>query len=314
MIARDEQLLAVVLDGKVAVRSGASLPLAALYLGAGSLPSWDALRRVGPIRFDVGDPSEAETFACRSPFERDFGNSLIRCTSNAPAIVRIANEPSPSNPRHLPAALGFAFSQQWARLGHACVHGALLVVEGQGVLVLGQRGAGKSVLATSALVAGGGIVSDDYLLVGESNGGPLGERIRAFLSLRQSWAARTLFPASEQEWRPNRHGTRVFLTMQSDTERFPEHHPIDHVWVLVRPRAGRRLESHLEPISQSEIFASLVAATQPLLLGCEFPHERDRLMHLFSNLASRGLAARLETGQDIVLEPRAAWQRLLTQS
>jgi len=160
------------------------------------------------------------------------------------------------------------------------------------------------------LVAGGGIVSDDYLLAGELDGTLMGERIRSFLSLRASWAARTLFDNAPGAWRSGRTGSRSFLGIEDDDPRFPEHCRINRVWILSRPRAGRREDSILEPASQAELYTALVSATQPLLLGPDFPHERNRLTQLLSRLA--GLApARLETGQDIVLDPQATWQRLL---
>ena len=310
MIARDSYLCATALPGQLRISAGAPMPLAALSLGVSGRPSWEALRQIGPIRFEIDPVSPGET-ATRADFQRDFGDSLVRCASDVAATVQFEPTHTPGDPRHLPTALGFAFAQQWARLGHACVHGALLEVEGRGVLVLGQRGAGKSVLATSALVAGGGIVSDDYLLAGEHENELLGERIRAFVSLRQSWAARTLFASSNDAWQPNRSGTRAFLQPHPSDPRFPAHHRIDHVWVLARPRAGRRAESSLEPISQATFFTALVAATQPLLLGPDFPHEQRLLSRLFTRLASRARPARLETGQDIVLAPQAAWRRLL---
>lgn len=309
MIAEDDQLISTTFAGRVRVHGPASSALAALHLGATGRPSWEAIRQLGPTRYEAEAISQGQTHA--EPFQRDFGDSLVHGASNAPATCSILPTHQPGDPRHLPAAMGFAFAQQWARLGHACVHGALLTVDGCGVLVLGQRGAGKSVLATSALIAGGGIVSDDYLLAGERDGVLLGERIRAFMSLRQSWAARTLFAASKDGWHPNRGGTRAFLQVDASDPRFPTHSRIDRVWILVRPRAGRQQESSLEPISQAALFSALVGATQPLLLGPGFAHERRRLIHLFTRLASRARPMRLETGQDIVLESRAAWQRLL---
>lgn len=310
MIARDNYLCTTALPGQLHISASVPLPLAALYLGAPGRPSWEALRQIGPVGFEV-EPTPPNDTVIRADFQRDFGDSLVRCASNAAATVQFEPTHIPGDPRHLPTALGFAFAQQWARLGYACIHGALLTINGAGVLVLGQRGAGKSVLATSALAAGGGIISDDYLLAGVHNNTLLGERIRAFISLRQSWAAHTLFARSNDAWQPNRSGTRAFLQPHANDPRFPAHHRIDHVWVLTRPRAGRRAESSLEPIPQAAFFTALVAATQPLLLGPDFPHEQRLLIHLFTRLASHARPARLETGQDIVLAPQTTWQRLL---
>src|SRR5699024_820010 len=114
------------------------------------------------------------------------------------------------DPRHIPIAMGFAFAQQWARQGHACLHAALVQVDGKGVLILGNRAAGKSVLSASALAAGGAIISDDFLLAGFHGGTLIGERVRRFLSLRLSWAMQTLLETGMGDWRTNPSGNRAY--------------------------------------------------------------------------------------------------------
>jgi hypothetical protein len=315
MIAQDDQLLATALNGTLRLRAAQPLPLAALFLGAAGRPSWEALRAIGPIQFEATRSGETRGDEPASPpLQRDLGDSLIRTMSHAAATTCIQPHHQPGDPRHIPLAMGLAFAQQWARLGHACIHGALLEVDGAGVLVLGQRGAGKSVLASSALVAGGGIVSDDQILVGVRDGALVGERIRAFLSLRQSWAARTLFEGSRENWRMNRSGNRAFLAIDATSAQFPDHGHIDHLWLLTRPRAGRQTHSTLERLSQAELFAALITATQPLLLGADFPHERRLLQGLFVRLLQTRSIARLETGQDIVQNSKATWQGLLARA
>ncbi|MCK9538602.1 hypothetical protein [Dokdonella sp.] len=202
-------------------------------------------------------------------------------------------------------------TQYHARWGRACVHGALLQVDGAGVLVVGQRASGKSVLSASALAAGGGIVSDDYLLVAKREDGVFGERIREFLSLRRSWAGEALVDLTGLEWSLGRSGNRAYLRVPEGDARFPVHARIDRIWVLRRPRAGRRQHSSLEAMSHAEVYAALVTAIQPLLLGPDFPHERAQLQTLLAGLMASAPAARLETGQDVVTDPAATWHRLL---
>ncbi|HET9049256.1 MAG TPA: hypothetical protein VFN29_09900 [Chiayiivirga sp.] len=318
MIAHDDLLLASALSGAVRIFAAQALPLAALYLGAAGRPSWAQVRAIGPVHFEAVLPDDAQGLArgdeSSPPLELDLGDSHFHCHEDGSAMVTIRADHQAGDPRHIPLAMDFAFAQQWARLGHACIHGALLEVDGAGVLVLGQRGAGKSVLASSALVAGGRIVSDDQILVGVRDGALVGERIRAFLSLRQSWAARTLFEGSNDTWRLNRSGNRAFLAIDAASDRFPDHGHIDHLWLLTRPRAGRQTHSTLAAISQAELFAALVTATQPLLLGPDFPHERRQLQDLFTHLLQARSIARLETGQDIVQNSKATWQGLLARA
>lgn len=313
MIFLADRLHATALSGVVCVSGRVPLALGSLYLSGAGRPSWIELQAACPIRFDL-HPAQSATPSIALACERDFGDSHIHCHADGSATVTIGAEHQAGDPRHLPMAMNLAFALQWARLGHACVHGAMLEVDGCGVLILGQRGAGKSVLSTSALVAGGRIVSDDQLLVGIKDEQIVGERIRAFLSLRQSWAARTLFEGSASPWQANRRGSRSFLTVDENDARFPDHARIDQVWLLTRPRTGRQTNSRLEPVSQALLFAELVNATQPILLGPDFPQQRQAMSSLFTRLVSLATPLRLETGMDIVQNPRATWQRLLTRN
>lgn len=309
MIVRGQILSLTMLGGQVNAHASEAVSLDGLLLGGDERPDWEELKRIGPICFDAvgAEPSGAEP--CYD-FSRDFGDSEVRCRSGAAAVAEILPHHKERDPLRIPAALGFAFAQQWARHGHACVHGALLRVEGTGVLVVGQRAAGKSVLSASALAAGGAIVSDDYVLVGLQAGKPVGERIRGFVSLRRSWAARALGERLPGAWSHNRNQSRAFLRIPDGDPSFPNHASIDRVWVLGRPRSARRETSLLEPLAQARLYAALVAAMQPLLLGADFPYERARLSTLLAELASLP-AARIETGQDIVIDPQTAWRRLL---
>lgn len=316
MIVCSQRLCSTTLGGHVDVNAREPLLLESLFAGGAARPTWSELRHAGPIRFSI-DLANAPTAAAPgtvgktgATFHRDFGDSCVDCASNADAITRILPRHRLRDPLHIPTAMGFAFAQQWARYGHACVHGALLRVAGTGVLVVGQRAAGKSVLSASALAAGGAIVSDDYVLVGLQAGKPVGERIRGFVSLRRSWAARALGERLPGAWSHNRNQSRAFLRIPDGDPSFPNHASIDRVWVLGRPRSARRETSLLEPLAQARLYAALVAAMQPLLLGADFPYERARLSTLLAELASLP-AARIETGQDIVIDPQTAWRRLL---
>lgn len=314
MIVCNGALHSLALDGEVRVAAVKAFSLESVFLGTSFRPSRAELRQIAPFRFSISDDGVGRTQFCQS-VSRDFGDSVVHYASNAEAVAEIASGFQPRELLSIPAAMSFAFAQQWARLGHACVHGAMLNVHGKGVLVVGQRAAGKSVLSASALAVGGAIITDDYLLLGANNDDiVLGERIRRFISLRRSWASDALVKNFGEGWTPDRSGRRVFLRVEPDDERFPEFSRIDTVWVLVRPRAGRSNHSSLERISHAEVYAALVSSIQPLLLGTEFPHERNKLTDLFAKLITRVPVARIETGQDIVLDSTRTWERLLAYS
>lgn len=314
MIGADGSLRSLVLDGDVRIEASRRVSFEALFTGSKGKPSWEDLKALGPVRFETDQESKRGA-AAPLQIERDFGDSTVHCASGMSATTTILPSHKPSARQQIPGAMSFAFTQQWARIGHACVHGALLNVEGTGVLVVGVRAAGKSVLSASAHAARGTIITDDFLLLGATADDVIfGERIRRFLSLRRSWAADTLVGNLEGEWTPDRSGRRVFLHVEPEDDRYPEFSRIDRIWVLKRPRSGRRSHTSLEKISNAEVYAALVSAIQPLLLGADFPHERAKLQALLAKLMSRAPAARIETGQDIVLEPKRTWERLLACS
>jgi hypothetical protein len=313
MIVTGSSLHCVGLKGELRIEASRSVPLEAVFLGAGFRPSWNELKRFGPLHFQANLDEPVESLTPRE-VARDFGDSSVCCVSGSGATATILSDNKPSNQRQIPAAMSFAFTQQWARYGYACVHGALLSFEGKGVLVLGTRAAGKSVLSASALAGGGAIVTDDYLLVGALDNRILGERIRRFISLRRSWAADILVNELAGEWSPDRSKMRLFMRVESDDDRFPVSSQIDQIWILNRPRAERREHSSLNRLNHAELYAALVSAIQPLLLGNNFPHERDKLQCLLIQLIKTVPAARLETGQDIVMDSKRTWARLLACS
>lgn len=296
--------------GRVHFEGPGSLAIPAALLGIQRLPAWRDLQRAGAIGVtaELADPPDSELPAS---FHRDFGDSTVACTSGAKATAQVLDSHPQPKVSRLPTAIAFGFAQQWARLGCACVHGAVLKLDEITILVLGAQASGKSVLSTSCLAAGGGIVTDDYLLLGQREEAVFGERIRQFLSLRRSWAGESLVAEVDVDWGVGTTGNRAFLRVPDHDARFPVLSRIDRIWVLRRPRAGRRRHSSLEPISQAEVYAAIVAAIQPLLLGGDFPHERALLRSLVGRLMASTSAARLETGQDIVLTPIQTWHRLL---
>ena len=299
------------LSGRVRMDAPAGLAIEPLFLGGNAGASWADMRNSGSIRFEATDveaPASPVPEICR-----DFGDSHVQCASNACATVRILPDHAPPARQRLPAALAFAFAHQWARLGHLCVHGALLRVSGEGVLVLGIRAAGKSVLSASALMAGGQLITDDHVIVGIRDGHLVGERIRSFFSLRASWASDALTDGSG-EWKKDRTGRRAFLRVSEEDPRFPEHTRIDRLWILSRPREERRESSSISALSHAEAYGAIVTAIQPLLLGAEFPHESAKIHSLIRRMISGIPAARIETGQDIVLSPQRSWRKLLEAS
>jgi len=220
----------------------------------------------------------------------------------------------------IPQSLALLMAQQLARSGLMMVHGAALRVERLGILALGTRGSGKSVLSAAALTAGAEIVSDDWLLVGRADDGRFhAERLREFMMLRHGWAADRLIAALIHlgaRIAPGRVKTVLDIAHQPETVRrhFPVSIELDRVWVLQRPRAGRGAESTRSSCTQAEALAGMIAGTMPLMFGRHFPVESRALTHSARALVAALNPTRLTTGLDLVDSPRSALSRLLASN
>jgi len=172
-----------------------------------------------PDRDDSGPP---QTIAL------DDGRTLL--TSGAAGEVRV-------EPGHVlgdvlqPLSLNLLLAQQWARAGLVLVHGAAFELDGTGILALGDRGAGKSVLTAAVLAAGGRVVSDDWVMLGSPDGETFrAERLRDFLMFRKSRATQSLLarlddmPVIEQDDPPK----QVFR-IERESPRFPATVRIDQI-------------------------------------------------------------------------------------
>ena len=92
----------------------------------------------------------------------------------------------PQFDRILPQSLHLLLAQQWARAGIMTLHAAAVSTPGGGILSLGPRGAGTSTLTVSALAAGLGVITDDWMILGRAADGQIEvERLRGFLMLRR---------------------------------------------------------------------------------------------------------------------------------
>ena len=204
-----------------------------------------------------------------------------------------------------------AVAQQLARAGVLTLHAAGIVTPHGGVLAIGRKGAGKSTLTASALSAGFGVVSDDWLLASLNGPGIRVERMRSFMMLRKGWASEQLrqrLPEgllSESATRP-----RFYLRLPSDDPRFPPHADIDAITIVERPRGGRRAHSDLIPLPSAEALAHVTESSMPVVLSHKLPVERTCLFARLSRVLSILPARRLLTGTELIDDPERAWRRL----
>ena len=282
----------------------------ALLHGGSDQVDWLQLASVHDVRAD--NPMAGDQAISPTPVSHDTEDGRVETTSGGPGQVIVeAQHQKPVN--LLPQSLHLLLAQQWARSGILTLHAAAILTPGGGILVIGPRGGGKSVLTLSALAAGYGVISDDWILLGKDENNHIQvERLRPFMMLRQSWAAdqlRTRLPRLASRQVGNR--PKQLIRLPENTKRFPIGGPINQLWLLNRPRSARGHQTRLTPTTQSTALARVVEANMPLLFSKAFPTEHSALMDTIKALLKDAPAYEVETGTDIVEKPGEAWAKLL---
>jgi len=248
----------------------------------------------------------------------DLADGRVGLTSGGPGRLVV-------EPRHtldntvLPQSLYLLLAQQWARAGVLMVHGAAFEFDRSGVLALGARGGGKSVLTAAALLAGARVVSDDWVLVGcDPNRQLVAERLRRFLMLRRGWAGQTLLEALiARGARATPAARKWVLALDKQPAGIRNQlltgAALDQIWLLRRPTAARAVATSREPVGSAEVFAGLIQATMPLLFAKPFKIESAMLVQTARSLVSRLERAMVTPGSDIVASPESAIEMLVAK-
>jgi len=275
---------------------------------------WNLLEDRGGLLVD--NPSAAR-MTDGPVFDHDFDDGHVTLRSGAAGRLWFhAATHRRSSKTILPKSFNLLLAQQWARGGVMPLHAAAFEYNGRGVLVLGERGSGKSTLGVAAYVAGANLVSDDWVLATASCGQPpMVERIRQFIMLRRGWASsRLLAQHPDPGFEPHFSQTKSLKWLSGDQQaQFPPCCPVDEVWLLSRPRRGRTDITRKVPAPAAEVLAGLIASAMPLLFGARFPHERTALMQTCRQLTSGTSSFAVETGLDLVNNPIRTLNRLCAQ-
>lgn len=271
----------------------------------------------GPMREIVIDNASAGVQCETSPRQTiRLDDGEVELTSGRPARLR----PSPNRsepPLHFPQSLYLCLAQQWARSGLFALHAAAIDAHPHGILVLGDRCAGKSTLALSALAAGFGVVSDDWLLFGlDTSAHHRVERLRGHLAIRPGLVSDHLDTQLRQTGieLPAKSARKRVIALSPGNPRFPTGGRVDRIWHLIGTAGERPAQTVIRPRTPAQTLASLVTAAMPLLLSDAFPIERERLMATAQSLLSTDSGAQVESGRDLVYRPETAWSTLLHAS
>lgn len=258
------------------------------------------------------EATDAET---PPPWKKDLPDGLVTLHSGAPGSVRVEHGHAITDTL-LPQSLYLLLAQQWARAGLMLVHGAAFEFQGTGILALGDRGAGKSVLTAAALAAGALVVSDDWVMVGFDPSGRLrAERLREFLMLRHGQACDRLISkldgarAVPLDDRPK---SVLHYRDQPDAlrRRCLSGCAIDRIWLLQRPSSGRSSRSIRKPATPVQTLAAVIRATMPLLFTGRFAHEAGLLRKTSDAAFAASALYAIQTGLDLTEDPAPVLNRL----
>ena len=279
----------------------------------GGADSGQWLNRVDQSPLVADNPgAKTDTESEVTPASHEVEDGHFQATSGGPGQVAVTGHHQvPIN--LLPRSLHLLLAQQWARSGILSLHAAAILTPAGGILVIGPRGGGKSVLTLSALVAGHAIISDDWILLGKGDDDHIHvERLRPFMMLRQSWAAdqlRTHLPRLKSKALANR--PKQVTRLPANSKRFPVSATINRIWLLKRPRSARTQHTRLTPITQTTALSKIVEASMPLLFSKQFPVEHRQLMKTIQTLLGNAPTFEVETGTDVVEDPVGAWKEVL---
>jgi hypothetical protein len=306
------RLVSKVLGFDIAISGLSAVELAYRLEGEGEPWRWRDLVGRGPITVELQSPERSTTAdGAGTVFERELEDGRVRLISGGSAQFEVEG-------RHidagaiLPYCFHAALAQQLALAGVLTFHAAGIVTNQGGLLTVGRKGAGKSTLAASALLAGFGLISDDWLLAGFD--GPVlhVERMRNFMMLRKGWASEQLKERMsagmlhESKARPRYH-----LPLPQGDSRFPPHAQLDKICVIERPRGGRRAHTDIQPLAPAQALAHLTESSMPVVLSRQLPVERACVFAHLSRALSHAPAHRISAGTDLVSTPETAWRGML---
>lgn len=146
------------------------------------------------------------------------------------------------------------------------IHALAFEYQGQGLLVLGASGAGKTTLALAALAAGAKIVSDDRVALRREGDKLRAYSMRPFFHIRSS-TLQTMNSSVLPAYLSELHGnpTDVILRRETAPEAFIDGTTIDGAMILPEPQSDRPERSRVKVASKAETLGAAIASSLPFL-------------------------------------------------
>jgi hypothetical protein len=206
-----------------------------------------------------------------------------------------------------------ALTHALALRGRLVMHAAALEVGRASILAAGSTKAGKSTLAAAVLRAGGGVVSDDSVVLGTDDQGA----VVAGALRRDVWFRKGTVDLLPDRLRSRlREGAsfgerRWGLERKSARSVFRDRVHPDAV-ILLR-RDARMRAMRIVRVSAAEALAGLIRATSPLFLSGRYPVERERLLPVLTSLANGTPCFAVRMGRVLLENPEHAVQELVAR-
>jgi hypothetical protein len=179
------------------------------------------------------------------------------------------------------------------------LHGAALVKNGKGLLIIGPSGSGKSTIAMSLIKSGWSYLTDDMILLYENGTYVKALPLRRYFKIDQevvkkypelSQIAKT--PLSVLE-------NKAFLNLHEVYNHQVSNNCIPKI--IIFPKISNESQSYLKPMKKSEAFVNLLTNNcYGMFLENKIIKERTNTMNA---LLSQADSYRLSTGLDLYKEP-----------
>ena len=271
----------------------------------------------GGLAADLAELALFDFVSCESPDGPSlfFRDGVLRHAHHSPGAVEISSALTESD--RIPwqvftAALFVVFAAQGALL----THGVAFELRGKGILALGESGSGKSTLAAAVLSSGGGVASDDRLvLLRDPDGGFWAHQFRDYLAFRPT--SLTLLPSAlKARIRPPFYdGGGAVLSRDRLGVAARSAVKLDEIWLLQTSRARRSCNSSKRSATSQLGIGALVSSTGAFFLfETTLMNDRENAFLLLSGLVDRLPVRAVEVGTNLLVNPGTELDSLLRRS
>ena len=266
-----------VADGRIKIRAGSFTQ---------SIPD-------GFSRFEI--PLGGTCYTDQHAFFLQLEDSTITFSGKTPVVEVFLNDRHVLGSKSHVTVVSQAFSAALRRCGVFELHSAAVVApaNGKGILIAGQSGSGKSTLTLQLAMNGWHYVTDDVVLLEQSNHSIQANALRRFFAVTQKTVAATqvesLLPETEARFRKKRFDPQSAFPTTQVQQVEPS--------VIVFPEITPEPESSLRQLNQAETMSRLLRLCP---WSCYDTPTADDYLRVLQSLAQSTTAYELLAGSDLI--------------